>query len=149
VRAISRIASPRGDALQGRACASLDKQTFAFGGEQDESRDGFRALLLRDVSELRASCGKECVVPAAQVCDEKLAVLEAEEAQPRQPLDEIRQLDSRGPAPEGRTLDLLRRGDLVLLELAVGHFVGPGPQRDFREFDRVHPELHPTAQSLV
>jgi len=43
----------------------------------------------------------------------------------------------------------IRRRDLILLQLPIRHFVGPGAQDFLRESDDVHAQSHAAAQALA
>ena len=43
----------------------------------------------------------------------------------------------------------IRRRDLVLLQLSIRHFIGPGAQDFLRESDDAHAQSHAVAQTLI
>src|SRR5437667_8374979 len=45
--------------------------------------------------------------------------------------------------------DLVLRRNLILLQLPVRHFVGPGAQNFLRKSDYVNPQRHPATQALA
>jgi hypothetical protein len=47
------------------------------------------------------------------------------------------------------TIQLVLRRDLILLQLSIGHFVGPGAQGFLRESDDVNAQCHAASKALA